>query len=284
MSPALLNKYLQAAREVADHMVLTPDGFDFAPHPDAGRDGSREVRHPADRRLLRAPAHRLRRLLPGGLALQASRRRSESPTRRWPAIAAEAKVSAEVSADDLADSRGDAEAAKQEVGPVAKLQAMWRALPAPAPRHAERSARKCVEMRDFVVRIRQAHGDAIRGAGGARACRAASQPLLNWKLRAVQLAPPRFRSARPCATTPIRRRWCPRFRRYPGLHQEAASALGRADCRRPAPAIPIWWFRPAERARYEARSRASLPFSRTPSTSRSAAASSPTIRRTRAAC
>ena len=33
MSPALLNKYLQAAREVADHMVLKPDGFDFAPHP-----------------------------------------------------------------------------------------------------------------------------------------------------------------------------------------------------------------------------------------------------------
>ncbi len=33
MSPALLNKYLQAAREVGDRMVLTPDGFDFAPHP-----------------------------------------------------------------------------------------------------------------------------------------------------------------------------------------------------------------------------------------------------------
>src|SRR6267143_4891525 len=33
MSPALLNKYLQAAREVGDHMVLTPDGFNFAPHP-----------------------------------------------------------------------------------------------------------------------------------------------------------------------------------------------------------------------------------------------------------
>src|SRR5712671_5323703 len=33
MSPALLNKYLQAAREVADHMVLTPDGFSFAAHP-----------------------------------------------------------------------------------------------------------------------------------------------------------------------------------------------------------------------------------------------------------
>src|SRR5229473_4482090 len=33
MSPALLNKYLQAARGVADHMVLTPDGIDFAPYP-----------------------------------------------------------------------------------------------------------------------------------------------------------------------------------------------------------------------------------------------------------
>src|SRR3954471_21110814 len=33
MSPALLNKYLQAAREVADHMVLTPDGLNFASHP-----------------------------------------------------------------------------------------------------------------------------------------------------------------------------------------------------------------------------------------------------------
>jgi hypothetical protein len=33
MSPALLNKYLQAAREVGDRMVLTPSGFDFAEHP-----------------------------------------------------------------------------------------------------------------------------------------------------------------------------------------------------------------------------------------------------------
>ncbi|HYS45617.1 MAG TPA: DUF1587 domain-containing protein, partial [Rhizomicrobium sp.] len=32
MSPALLNKYLQAARLVANHMVLKPDAIDFAPH------------------------------------------------------------------------------------------------------------------------------------------------------------------------------------------------------------------------------------------------------------
>ena len=33
MSPALLNKYLQAARAVAEHMVLLPDGIEFAPYP-----------------------------------------------------------------------------------------------------------------------------------------------------------------------------------------------------------------------------------------------------------
>src|SRR5205085_8779855 len=32
MSPALLNKYLQAARDVANHMVLKPGGIAFAPH------------------------------------------------------------------------------------------------------------------------------------------------------------------------------------------------------------------------------------------------------------
>ena len=33
MSPGLLNKYLAAARTVAEHAVLTPQGIDFAPHP-----------------------------------------------------------------------------------------------------------------------------------------------------------------------------------------------------------------------------------------------------------
>lgn len=41
MSPALLKKYLRAAREVADHLVLTQDGLTFAEHPmlaDTDRD------------------------------------------------------------------------------------------------------------------------------------------------------------------------------------------------------------------------------------------------------
>lgn len=41
MSPALLNKYLGAARHVAEYLVLTPEGIAFAPHPvvtDTDRD------------------------------------------------------------------------------------------------------------------------------------------------------------------------------------------------------------------------------------------------------
>ena len=33
MSPALLKKYLEAARLVSEHLVLKPHGFSFAPHP-----------------------------------------------------------------------------------------------------------------------------------------------------------------------------------------------------------------------------------------------------------
>lgn len=41
MSPALMQKYLAAAREIAEHLVLKPHGFAFAPHPvmtDTDRD------------------------------------------------------------------------------------------------------------------------------------------------------------------------------------------------------------------------------------------------------
>lgn len=41
MSPSLMQKYLAAARSVAEHLVLKPDGFDFAAHPvvtDTDRD------------------------------------------------------------------------------------------------------------------------------------------------------------------------------------------------------------------------------------------------------
>ncbi len=149
MSPALLNKYLQAAREVADHMVLTPRWVRFRALSHAGGDGSRQVLHPADRRLLRQPAHRLCRLFRGRLALQPSRGAGKT---RGHAGGHRRGIEGqrEVSAHGLAASRRASKAAAEEVGPIAKLQAMWRALPAPDKNNPDavkepsvRSASRC---------------------------------------------------------------------------------------------------------------------------------------------
>ena len=74
ISPGLMAKYLEAARQMADHMVLKPDGFAFAPYPMLVETDRETLRHPAHCGLLRPPADRFRRLLPGRMALQISRR------------------------------------------------------------------------------------------------------------------------------------------------------------------------------------------------------------------
>ena len=74
MSPALLNKYLQAAREVANHMVLKPEGIAFAPHPmvvDTDRDKYCVLRI-VD--FYRRQKTDYARLLSSGVAVQASGR------------------------------------------------------------------------------------------------------------------------------------------------------------------------------------------------------------------
>src|SRR5262249_33903840 len=44
---------------------------------------------------------------------------------------------------------------KEDVGPLVKLQAMWRRLPAPGGNQPELAREGCVQMRDFVARIRR---------------------------------------------------------------------------------------------------------------------------------
>ena len=115
--------------------------------------------------------------------------------RHWPSTAAEAKVSPKYLPMVWPLLEEPEDKAKQEVGPIAKLQAMWRALPAPNADKDPKSTRctqQCLEMRDFVVQDPQPYGHAVLRAGGERFA-AGSQPLLNWKLYAVRRAPPRVR-------------------------------------------------------------------------------------------
>ena len=83
LSPALMKKYVQAAKEIADHMVLTSTGPGVCVASGAGRDGPRQILHPAHRGFLQAAADGLRGLLPGRMAVSLSGRARRS--RRHPA-------------------------------------------------------------------------------------------------------------------------------------------------------------------------------------------------------
>ena len=125
MSPALLKKYLQAARDVADHMVLTPDGIHFAPYPMLRGNRSGEICDRADSSIFTRGSrpispttlrrHGVRTSRGTGKAGRDPRRhRGGSESQR------------EVSADGVAASRRE----RTPMGPIAKLQEMWRGLPA----------------------------------------------------------------------------------------------------------------------------------------------------------
>jgi hypothetical protein len=177
ISPALLNKYLQAAHEVASHMFLTQDGFSFAPHPmlaatDREKFAIRRIvdfyeRQPTDF----ADYFRAAWLFRHRAALG-------KPRASLAEVAAETKVSPKY----LAMVWGALEQTKEEIGPLATLQAMWRDLPAPKGRQPELARQGCIEMRDFVVRIRRFtseifHSPVVAGLSTT------SQPLMNWKLK-----------------------------------------------------------------------------------------------------
>ena len=249
MSPALLNKYLQAAREVGDHMVLTPDGFDFAPHPmlvetDRDRYAIQRIvgfyeRQPTDYADYFQAAWRFKYRTALG-----------TPGVTLAGIAAQSKLSAKYLPMIWGILEETPEAAKQEVGPIAKLQAMWRALPRPRGKQIDPELRAaCIEMRDFVIRIRQ-HTAMEFAAPLVRGLPAGSQPLLNWKLRAFNS---HRRDSDPKAlrndtdAPPV----LPEIPKYPGLHQEAAyhwaALTARARAGDPDLVVPA-----AERARYQA--------------------------------
>jgi Protein of unknown function (DUF1592)/Protein of unknown function (DUF1588)/Protein of unknown function (DUF1587)/Protein of unknown function (DUF1585)/Protein of unknown function (DUF1595)/Planctomycete cytochrome C len=189
MSPALLTKYLQAARNVADHMYLNPNGFEFAPHPmlvetDREKFCIQQIVDFYDRQATDyADYFRAAWLYKHRSTFGKSRVRLAD-------IAVQTKVSARY----LTTIWEALEQANEEVGPLAKLQTMWRAMPAPAkgsdPFFGEfgglgqkKGQTPFVQMRDFVVRMRK--DTSLKFATPAvKGLSVATQPLMNWKNRA----------------------------------------------------------------------------------------------------
>jgi len=248
MSPALLNKYLQAAREVGDHMVLHPDGFTFAPHPmlvETDREKYAIQRivefyksQPTDYADYFQAAWRYKHRVALG-----------KPTATLASIAAEAKISAKYLPMIWQLIEVTPLAAKSEVGPVAKLQAMWRALPPPSAKKMAAVRSQAEAMRDYVVKIRSVTAMQF-AAPVVRGLSPTSQPLMNWKLFEFAKSRRKFdpKALRTPDDPPL---VDPVLPRMPGLGQESAgraallmqkSRIGVEDL-----VVPT-----AERAKYEA--------------------------------
>ena len=163
MSPALLNKYLEAARLVVDHLVLKPHGFDFAPHPvvtDTDRDKYAVKRivefyqqQPTDYAAYFYAAWRYQHR-----EQHRNQHRDQHRGANGQAGASLAEIATQegVSLKYLTtiwSTLNEAHDANETVGPMAKLQAMWRALPGEVTQ-VEQARAGCEAMRDFVLRLR----------------------------------------------------------------------------------------------------------------------------------
>jgi hypothetical protein len=173
MSPALLNKYLQAAREVSNHLVLKPDGLAFATHPmlvETDRD-KYCVRQIVD-------FYESQNTDYAGYFTAAWRYRNRAVLGQPSATLASIAAAARVSPKYLATVWRALELTREDVGPGARLQAMWRALPT----QAVPARTGCEQMRDYVVKLRKKLEPRfanlpVKGLG------ATSQPLHMWKNR-----------------------------------------------------------------------------------------------------
>lgn len=173
MSPSLFTKYLQAAREVANAAVFKPQGLAFAPHPmlvetDRDRYAVNQIidfykRHNTELSdYFHAAWHYKRRARLG------------KPKATLADVAAERKVSAKY----LATVWRALEETKEDIGPLATLQSLWRGIPITAD--AQSITASTEAMRDYVVQLRKKiefkyTPIQVKGLGET------AQPFLMWR-------------------------------------------------------------------------------------------------------
>ena len=174
MSPTLLNKYLAAARDVADHMYLKETGFGFAPHPmlvETDRDKF-AVHQIID-------FYHAQNIDYADYFQTAWRFRHRAELGQPNATLADLARQYRVSANYLETVWSTLESA-EEVGPLVKLQSMWRALPGPQADQPNVARAGCEEMRSYIARVRKkVEPRFINITAGPIG--AAWQPLLIWK-------------------------------------------------------------------------------------------------------
>ena len=184
MSPALLTKYLAAARRVADHLVLTPNGFAFAPEPAVSETDRDKY---CVQRII--DFYRRHRIDHADYFLAAWRFQHREALGKPAAALGDMARASGLSAKYLATLWPILTEARTEVGPLADLQALWQKLPADPSRQDE-ARRDCERMRDFAVQARKSFESRIDKVS-VRGISAGSQPFVLWRNR--KLAEQRMR-------------------------------------------------------------------------------------------
>jgi hypothetical protein len=178
MSPALVKKYLDAARVVSEHVLFLPGGLSFAPYPvvtDQDRDkyGVNRIvdfykRQPLDY---------------ADYFLAAWRYHHRSELRRPRMTLADAAREAKVSPAYLTRVWAMLTAPGDDVGPLAAIQARWKSLPLPVDRKEPEALREAVGwMRDLIVDLRPRVAMSFDNLP-ARGIAPGSQSLVLWKDR-----------------------------------------------------------------------------------------------------
>ncbi|MGO9464585.1 MAG: DUF1592 domain-containing protein [Isosphaeraceae bacterium] len=186
MSPTLVEKYLAAARSVADHLVLKPDGFVFAPDP-AVTDTDRD-KYCVQRIVAFYERHKVDY---ADYFLAAWRYRRREALGKPRASLDEFATAAGLSPRYLALVWSALCELAPEDGPLGQLQALWFELPADAALFTE-ARDGCARMRDLVVRLRKTFEPRVQKLH-VKGISDGSQPFVLWRnrrLRALRMGPP----------------------------------------------------------------------------------------------
>lgn len=155
MSPSLLTKYLQAAREIANAVVFKPQGLAFAPYPmlvETDRD-----RYAVGQII---DFYKRQNTELSDYFQAAWRYKHRAAVGKPKATLAEIAAQSRVSPKYLATLWRTLEGTKEEIGPIVKLQAMWREFPSPPAsgerQQVEREIKAGADkMRDYAVGLRK---------------------------------------------------------------------------------------------------------------------------------
>ncbi|HEX5271379.1 MAG TPA: DUF1592 domain-containing protein, partial [Gemmataceae bacterium] len=186
MSPALLKKYLAAARLVADHLVLKPDGFVFA--PDAAVTDTDRDKYCVRRIIDFYEAHRVDI---ADYFFAAWKYRYRERLGRRDAELCQLVAEAGLSPKYLSAVWSALTDAEAEAGPLAVLRSAWRDLPAPSPLPLSPGGRGvggvgarrgCEHLRDLGLRMRQAIKPEVSKLR-VNGISPGSQPIVLWTNR-----------------------------------------------------------------------------------------------------